>query len=142
MNSPSPQVAQIVKNVIDSEKSDQGMSRTEKSITCTNSIGNNSVFFTVGSYITSYIRNLRDTENPKKQTQKQYLSNIKPKTRFPYDFRQYSRNYEFSHSCPRANLAFSGEGDVIFSRQSYVPRSTSLNLDVSLFGNTLNLFEV
>ena len=90
----------------------------------------------------SYIRNLRDSNKPKKQLQKQYLGNIKAKNRFPRDFRQYSRNYEFSHTCPRTNLAFSGESDVIFSRQSYVPRSASLNLDVSLFGNTLNLFEV
>ena len=34
------------------------------------------------------------------------------------------------------------DGNLVFSQESYVPRSAMVNLTVSLFGESLNLFEV
>ena len=34
------------------------------------------------------------------------------------------------------------DGNLIFSQESYVPRSAMVNLTVSLFGESLNLFEI
>ena len=40
------------------------------------------------------------------------------------------------------NLGSTVDGNVVFSQESYVPRSAMVNLTVSLFGENLNLFEV
>ena len=34
------------------------------------------------------------------------------------------------------------DGNIVFSHDSYVPRSAMVNLTINLFGQSLNLFEV
>jgi hypothetical protein len=34
------------------------------------------------------------------------------------------------------------DGNLVFSQASYIPRSTSVNLTVDLFGESINVFEV
>lgn len=96
----------------------------------------------VGSFIVSWIRNLKTTADPKKAHKKYFYGNIKSKNKFSADIRQFSQNYHFSQIFPSLNSGYSIDANVIFSSTSYVPRATSLNLDTSLFGNTVNLFGV
>lgn len=98
--------------------------------------------FTVISYITSYLRNLRTSTDPKKEILKQYYGNIKSKNKYNFDVKQYSQNHEFSQLLSAMNLGYSAEANVFFSSQSFVPRFATLSLNSYLFGNSLNLIEV
>lgn len=96
----------------------------------------------VGGYITSYLKNLRTSTKPEKELLKQYYGDIRTNKKFPFDIRQYSQNYQFSQLFSALNLGYSAEADIIFSSQSYVPRSSSFSLNSYLFGNAFNLLEV
>lgn len=90
----------------------------------------------------SYLRNLRLSKDPKKEILKQYYENIDKIDLRSSNFLQDSYNYEFSHLLSAMKLGYVCEGDVLFSSQSYLPRSTSLSLNTQLFGKSVNLFEV
>ncbi len=96
----------------------------------------------VGGYIVSYLRNLKTSSDPQKEKLKYYYGNIQTKNKYPIDFRQYSQNYHMSYLYSALNFGFSVDGNVIFSPQTYVPRSAAMSLNSHLFGNSFNLFEV
>ncbi|KAI4494899.1 hypothetical protein M0804_001100 [Polistes exclamans] len=96
----------------------------------------------VGSFITSHLRNLRASTDPNKKAAKKFLSHIKPHTKFPEDFRKFSFNNEFSYNLEALGVGSSVESNVIYSQNSYVPRSTSLNLTAEVFGQSFNFFEL
>ncbi|XP_052751003.1 uncharacterized protein LOC113509342 [Galleria mellonella] len=58
------------------------------------------------------------------------------------DFRMFSRNYEQSVFFDQYNAGGNYEANVIFSPDSYIPRSLSLNLTVDMFGESINIFEL
>ena len=58
------------------------------------------------------------------------------------DFRKFSRYFETSYFSKDLNIGSTVEGNLIFSQESYVPRSAMVNLSVNVFGENLNLFEV
>jgi hypothetical protein len=97
---------------------------------------------TVGGFIVSHLRNLRASTNPDKADAKHHFGAIYSTDRFPVDVRKYSLYHELSYSLDSLNLGASGEANVIYSQQSYIPRSVSLNLTTQLFGHSVNLFEV
>lgn len=57
------------------------------------------------------------------------------------DFRKFSKNYEQSLFFDEYNFGVSGEANVIFGTNSYIPRSFSFNGTVNLFGGSMNPFE-
>jgi hypothetical protein len=57
------------------------------------------------------------------------------------DFRKYSKNYEQSLFFEEYNFGMSGETNVIFGTESYIPRSFSFNGTVNLFGGSINALE-
>lgn len=95
----------------------------------------------VGGFIVSHIRSIKASANPDKDLAKQYLSFSVP-NRFPIDFRKYSYNGEFSYAIDTIGLAASSETNLIYSQDSFLPRSASLNLTTELFGHTFNILEV
>ncbi|CAH0549657.1 unnamed protein product [Brassicogethes aeneus] len=98
--------------------------------------------YQVGGFIVSHIRNIKASANPDKDLQKQHLSFSTLPQRFPVDFRKWSYNGEFSYSWDTLGLAGASEANVIYSQDSWWPRSTSMNLTAEVFGHNVNFLEI
>lgn len=96
----------------------------------------------VGSFIQSHLRNLRASADPSKANAKHHLDQIKPRTKFPEDFRKFSFNNELSYHMGGVGAGSVVESNVIYSQNSYVPRSVNLNLTAELFGRSFNFLEL
>ncbi|KAG7188374.1 hypothetical protein KM043_008028 [Ampulex compressa] len=116
---PCPEVANHLKEVLDKEPINQ-----------------------FGSFVSSHLRNLRASTSPEKQEAKRQLGLLKSKTRFPEDIRKFSFNQELSYSIDAYGLGSSIESNVIYSQNSFVPRSVDLNLTAELFGRSFNFLEM
>jgi len=89
------------------------------------------------------LRNLRASTNPDKAYSKSILGSIRvPSGKFKHDYRKYSNNNELSFSLGKDGIAASAESNVIFSQNSFLPRSADLNLTANVFGHSFNLLEV
>ncbi|KAL6267909.1 hypothetical protein P5V15_000977, partial [Pogonomyrmex californicus] len=96
----------------------------------------------VGSFIQSHLRNLRASVDPNKAEAKRHLGQIKPRTKFPEDFRKFSFNNELSYNMGGVGIGDSIESNVIYSQNSFVPRSINLNLTSEVFGRSFNFLEL
>jgi hypothetical protein len=96
----------------------------------------------VGSFIASYLRNLRASTNPSKDRIKAVYGQIHATKRFPVDFRKFSTNFEFSYLLGGPNLGSTVESNLIYSQKSFLPRASTLNLTTELFGHSVNFLEV
>lgn len=96
----------------------------------------------VGSFIQSHLRNLRASADPSKSEAKRQLDQIKPRTKFPEDFRKFSFNNELSYNVGGIGVGSSAESNVIYSQNSFVPRSVNLNLTAEVFGRSFNFLEL
>jgi hypothetical protein len=98
--------------------------------------------YQVGSFISSHLRNLRASADPFKQNAKAHFGQIKSRTKFPEDFRKFSFNNEVSYSLDAFGIGATAERNIIFSQNSFVPRSISLNLTTEIFGHSFNFLEL
>ncbi|KAK9874207.1 hypothetical protein WA026_002563 [Henosepilachna vigintioctopunctata] len=98
--------------------------------------------YQVGGFISTHIKNLRSSTNPDKANAKAHLGFIHTPSRFPIDPRKYSFNAEFSYSVDALGVANDVEGNVIYSQNSWLPRSSSLNLTAEVFGQRFNILEI
>lgn len=105
-------------------------------------IPNSYLYFLVGGYIASHIKNIRASANPDKALAKAHLGFINTPSRFIIDPRKYSINGELSHSIESLGVANNVEGNIIYSQNSWLPRSASLNLTAEVFGQRWNFLEV
>ncbi|XP_011691522.1 PREDICTED: apolipophorins [Wasmannia auropunctata] len=96
----------------------------------------------VGSFIQSHLRNLRASADPSKAEAKRHLGQIKSRTKFPEDFRKFSFNNELSYNVGGIGVGSSAESNVIYSQNSFVPRSVNLNLTTEVFGRSFNFLEL
>ncbi|XP_063988684.1 apolipophorins [Diachasmimorpha longicaudata] len=96
----------------------------------------------VGSFVTSHLKNLRASTDPSKANAKKYLQEIKPRGKFPIDFRKFSFNNELSYKIDKLGVGSTIEQNIIYSQKSWLPRSTSLNLTTEIFGRSFNFLEV
>lgn len=69
------------------------------------------------------------------------MSNDFLQNKFKTDVRKFSRNYEGSFFSESLNVGAAAESNVIFTPQSYLPRSATLNLTLDLFGESVNILE-
>lgn len=109
---------QAVQAVLDSEKSNQ-----------------------VASFVISHIENTLSSASPSRQQEKNFFRQLTLPKNFPADIRKFSRNIEFSTFTPNPNLGFSVDSNLIFSQDSFLPRTTSANLTLDAFGRSYNLLE-
>lgn len=116
---PSATVANRVKEIIDKETVNQ-----------------------VGSFVTTHLKNLRASTDPSKSNAKKYFEEIRPRTKFPIDFRKFSFNSELSYKIDKLGVGSTIEQNVIYSQKSWLPRSTSLNLTTEIFGRSFNFLEI
>ena len=96
----------------------------------------------VGSFVWSHLTNLAKTSSPQKVEMQGLLADLKLDEKFNMDFRKYSKNYERSLFFDEYNFGLSGESNVIFGTESFLPRSISFNGTINLFGNSLNPSEI
>lgn len=95
------------------------------------------------TFVWSHLRNLADSSLPSRvEIQGLLTGNQIPNLEDSPDFRMYSRNYEQSVFFDQYNAGGNYEANVIFSPDSYIPRSMSVNLTVDMFGESINLFEM
>ena len=94
------------------------------------------------SFIWTHLTNLRETASPLKRQIRAILENAELKKEFDMDKRKFSRNIELSTFSELLNVGATVESNLIWSGQSFVPRSASVNLTVDLFGKSINLVEV
>lgn len=109
---------QAVQAVLDAEKSNQ-----------------------VASFVISHIENTLRSASPSRQQEKNFFRQLTLPNNFPADIRKFSRNIEFSTFTPNPNLGVSVDGNLIFSQDSFIPRTTTANLTVDAFGRSYNLLE-
>lgn len=96
----------------------------------------------VGSFVWTHLTNLQETTSPSKQAVRQLLATEFLRNKFNTDARKFSRNLEASNYWQDVNVGGTVESNIIFSSQSYLPRSATLNLTLDLFGESVNLMEM
>nr|XP_049706191.1 uncharacterized protein LOC110382727 isoform X1 [Helicoverpa armigera]XP_049706192.1 uncharacterized protein LOC110382727 isoform X2 [Helicoverpa armigera]XP_049706193.1 uncharacterized protein LOC110382727 isoform X3 [Helicoverpa armigera]XP_049706194.1 uncharacterized protein LOC110382727 isoform X4 [Helicoverpa armigera]XP_049706195.1 uncharacterized protein LOC110382727 isoform X5 [Helicoverpa armigera] len=97
----------------------------------------------VTTFVWSHLRNLAESSLPSRVEIQGLLSgNQIPHLEDSPDFRMYSRNYEQGMFFDQYNAGGNYEANVVFTPDSYIPRSLSLNLTVDMFGESINVFEM
>ncbi|KAK3881181.1 hypothetical protein Pcinc_014366 [Petrolisthes cinctipes] len=96
----------------------------------------------VGSFVFTHLENLKETGMPSRAELQGLLSNQEISSKFTPDVRKFSRNIELSGFYDQLNVGGNMDANVVFSQQSYIPRSTTFNFTTDLFGHSLNLLEV
>ncbi|XP_054278128.1 uncharacterized protein LOC128996709 [Macrosteles quadrilineatus] len=94
------------------------------------------------SFIWTHLTNLQESGSRWRKEVRQMLQDTYFPNKFKTDARKFSRNYEMSAYSDILNSGVTVDSNIIFSTQSYLPRSANLNLTLDLFGETINMFEV
>lgn len=96
----------------------------------------------VGSFVWTHLTNLQESSTRWKQTLKNLIENEFLRNKFSTDMRKYSRNYEFSTYSDSFHAGGTLESNVVFTSESYLPKSAILNLTLDIFGESVNIFEL
>lgn len=94
------------------------------------------------SFVWTHLTNLKETSSQWRREIFHILQEYKLPENITTDARFYSRNYENSVFNENLDVGATLDSNVIFSTQSYLPRSATLNLTLDLFGEMINVFEV
>lgn len=96
----------------------------------------------VGSYVWSHLTNLAKASSPVWVEAQGLLIDGDLGQKYNMDRRKFSRNYEHSMFFDEYNFGVNSDSNVIFSTDSYLPRSVNFNFTVDLFGESVNLLEL
>ncbi|XP_072403308.1 apolipophorins-like [Diabrotica undecimpunctata] len=96
----------------------------------------------VGSFVWTHLNNLMTSAKPSKVEVQSFLSDKDLAKKFDSDIRKFSRNFEGSMYFEEYSIGGNYESNVIFSTESYVPKSGMLNLTFDLFGESFNVLEI
>ena len=98
----------------------------------------------VGSFVWTHLTNIQESQSlsPFKQGLKVLIGSEFLQNKWNTDVRKFSRYFETSYFSDELQSGVTTDGQLIFSQNSYLPRSGMLNLTVNLFGENLNLLEV
>lgn len=98
--------------------------------------------YQVGSFITSHLSNLRASTDLYREKARKDFADVYSSKKFPKDLRKFSFNHEFSYEFGSVGLGGSTDTNVIFSQNSFTPRSIRTNITGELFGTSFNIFEL
>ncbi|XP_038219067.1 apolipophorins [Zerene cesonia] len=96
----------------------------------------------VGRFITTSLRHIRSSANPDKQLARQHYGLIRTPSKFNVDDRKYSFFREFSYNVDALGAGGTVEEAIIYSQDSFLPRSATYNLTAEIFGHNINVFEI
>lgn len=96
----------------------------------------------VGSFVWSHLKNTAKSASPVRVEAQGLLVDEDLGTKYRMDMRKFSQNFERSIFFDEYNVGASGDSNLIFGTDSYLPRSASMNFTVDLFGESINIFEV
>lgn len=96
----------------------------------------------VGSFVWTHLTNIQETSCPMKADIQDILKDVVLTKAYDMDKRKFSRNVELSGFSEIFNVGALAEGNLIWSAQSFVPRSASVNLTFDVFGQSVNLLEL
>lgn len=102
----------------------------------------NEKVYQVGSFMTTHLASLRASADPTREAARQHFANLRTTNKFPFDFRRYSFNREFSYAVESLGLGASADTSVVYSQKSFLPKSVAFNFSTEVFGNSFNVFEV
>lgn len=98
--------------------------------------------YQVGSFIASHLSNLRSSTDLYREKARKDFANVFASKKFPNDIRKFSFNHEFSYEFDSLGLGGSIDHNVIYSQNSFTPRSIRSNLTGEMFGTSFNIFEL
>lgn len=98
--------------------------------------------YQVGAFIVSHLANLRASTDLYREQARKHFADVHALKKFPNDIRKFSFNHEFSYEFGSLGLGGSIDSNVIYSQNSFTPRSLRTNLTGELFGTSFNLFEL
>lgn len=96
----------------------------------------------VGSFINTHLDSIKSSTDPKREATRAHFRNLRTSKKFPFDPRRYSFNREISYAVDSLGLGSSIDSSVIYSQQSFLPRSVRLNVTGNLFGSAFNMLDV
>lgn len=96
----------------------------------------------VGAFINSHLDSIKASTDPKRETARGHFRNLRTNKKFPFDPRRYSFNREVSYAIDSLGLGSAVDSSIIYSQQSFLPRSARLNVTGNLFGSAFNMLEV
>lgn len=96
----------------------------------------------VGSFINTHLDSIKASTDPKRESIRAHFKNLRTSKKYPFDPRRYSFNREVSYAIDSLGLGSSVDTSVIYSQQSFLPRSVRLNVTGNLFGSAFNMLEV
>ena len=96
----------------------------------------------VGSFIFSHLTNIMHSNDPFKADVKAVLKSANLDAEFDLNSMTFSKNYETAYQTEGGSAEVRYDGDVIFSPDSFIPRSARANFTVNMFGESLNVFEI
>lgn len=102
----------------------------------------NEPIYQVGSFITTHLANLHASTDLHRVQTRQNFADVHVTKKFPFDFRKFSFNQEVSAQLDAFGLGGSADSNVIYSQESFIPRSARLNLTGELFGTSFNVLEL
>lgn len=95
----------------------------------------------VGSFVYSHIRNLAREPSPFQREYRVIANDLALKKRFELDFRKFSRNVHYRMFFDPLDTGFELDGDVVYTPDSYYPRSARVATSFDIFGKKIDLFE-
>ncbi|XP_042895388.1 uncharacterized protein [Parasteatoda tepidariorum] len=96
----------------------------------------------VGSFIWTHLNALAKSKHPERQDIRQIISNLYLMNKFESDSRKFSTAHEATYFLESIDSGLHLDSHLIYSTDSYLPRSAMFNLTVDVFGKTCNLLEL
>ena len=96
----------------------------------------------VASFVWTHLTNLQESAFPEKQAVRELIGEELLQNKFTPEVLKFSRNYESSFAFTEPEFAGMVESNVIFSSNSFLPRSAMINFNVDAFGKTIDLLEI
>lgn len=96
----------------------------------------------VGSFINTHLNSVKASTDPKREAARAHFKNLRTNKKFPFDPRRYSFNREVSYAIDSLGLGSAVDSSVIYSQQSFLPRSLRLNVTGNFFGSAFNMIEL
>lgn len=95
----------------------------------------------VGSFVYSHIRNLAREPSAYQAEYRVIANDLSLRKRFQLDFRKFSRNVHYRMFFDPLDTGFELDGDVVYTPDSYYPRSARVATSFDIFGKKVDLFE-